>query len=64
MVRQSFWDRFVARVDEADIPAISKFSYLQSLKEGEVKSVIQGLSLTAKKLRFCMYFAEGTFWLT
>lgn len=45
---QSFWDRFAAIVDEAEIPAISKFSYLQSLLEREAKSVIQGLSLTSK----------------
>ena len=44
---QSFWDLFVAMVDDSSLPAISKFSYLQSLLEGEAKSVIQGLSLTA-----------------
>ena len=42
---QSFWDRFVAFVDETDIPIISQFCYLQSLLEGEAKSVIQALSL-------------------
>lgn len=44
---QSFWDLFVAMVDDSTLPAISKFTYLQSLLEGEAKSVIQGLSLTA-----------------
>ena len=44
---QSFWDRFVALVDDTDIPVISKFCYLQSLLEGEAKSVIQGLSQTS-----------------
>ena len=44
---QSFWDRFVALVDETEIPDISKFCYLQSLLEGEAASVIQGLSQTA-----------------
>ncbi|XP_066956313.1 uncharacterized protein [Macrobrachium rosenbergii] len=44
---QSFWDRFVALVDDSDIPIISKFCYLQSLLEGEAKSVIQGLSQTS-----------------
>lgn len=39
---QAFWDRFVALVDESDIPVISKFCYLQSLLDGEAKSVIQG----------------------
>ena len=28
---QSFWERFVALVDDTDIPVISKFCYLQSL---------------------------------
>ena len=44
---QSFWDLFVAMVDDSTLPAISKFTYLQSVLEGEAKSVIQGLSLTA-----------------
>ena len=45
---QSFWDRYVALVDDTDIPVISKFCcYLQSLLEGEAKSVIQGLSQTS-----------------
>ncbi|XP_066946056.1 uncharacterized protein [Macrobrachium rosenbergii] len=44
---QSFWDRFVALVDDSDIPIISKFCYLQSLLEEEAKSVIQGLSQTS-----------------
>ena len=43
---QSFWDRFMALVDDSSIPVISKFSYLLSLLEGEAKSVIQGLALT------------------
>ncbi|XP_066987482.1 uncharacterized protein [Macrobrachium rosenbergii] len=44
---QSFWDRFVALVDDPDIPIISKFCYLQSLLEGEAKSVIQWISQTS-----------------
>ena len=44
---QAFWDRFIALVDESDIPVISKFCYLQSLLDGEAKSVIQGLSQTS-----------------
>ena len=43
---QSFWDRFNALVDQSDLPVISKFSYLQSLLNGEALSVIQGLALT------------------
>ena len=37
----------MALVDENDMPNISKFCYLQSLLEGEAKSVIQGLSQTS-----------------
>ncbi|XP_068210791.1 uncharacterized protein [Palaemon carinicauda] len=44
---QSFWDRFVALVDDSDIPTISKFCYLQSLLEGEARAVIHGLSQTS-----------------
>ena len=43
---QSFWDRFEALVNQSDLPVISKFSYLQSLLQGEALSVIQGLALT------------------
>ena len=44
---QSFWDKFTAIVHESDIPVITKFTYLQSLLEGEAKHAIQGLSVTA-----------------
>lgn len=44
---QSFWDRFEALVDQSELPVISKFSYLQSLLQGEALSVIQGLALTS-----------------
>ena len=43
---QSFWDRFEALVNQSDLPVISKFSYLQSLLQGEALSVIQGLPFT------------------
>ena len=44
---QSFWDRFEALVDQSELPDISKFSYLQSLLQGEARSVIQGLALSS-----------------
>ncbi|XP_068245362.1 uncharacterized protein [Palaemon carinicauda] len=44
---QSFWDRFVALVDDSDIPTIGKFCNLQSLLKGEARAVIQGLSQTS-----------------
>ncbi len=43
---QSFWDMYRATVHEGNLPTISKFTYLQSLLEGEAKEVIAGLSLT------------------
>ena len=43
---QSFWDRFEALVNQSDLPVISKFSYSQSILQGEALSVIQGLALT------------------
>ena len=44
---QTFWDQFSAIIDDSDMPEITKFSYLQSLLQGEAKAAIQGLSLTA-----------------
>lgn len=44
---QSFWDRFEALVDQSELPDISKFSYLQSVLQGEARSVIQGLALSS-----------------
>ncbi|KAG1682986.1 hypothetical protein GQR58_010380 [Nymphon striatum] len=43
---QSFWDKFVALVDKSDIPKISKFTYLESLLEGEAKFAIAGFAVT------------------
>jgi hypothetical protein len=44
---QGFWDQFQALVDDNNnIPQISKFSYLQSLLEGEAKNVMRGLAVT------------------
>jgi hypothetical protein len=42
----SFWDQFIAIIDQSDMPTISKFAYLKSLLEGEAAEVISGLTLT------------------
>lgn len=42
----SFWDKFKEAVDHCDLPAVGKFTYLQSLLEGDAKATIQGLSVT------------------
>lgn len=44
---QSFWDRFEALIDKSYLFDISKFSYLQSVLQGEALSVIQGLTLSS-----------------
>ena len=43
---QSFYDQFKAIVHSSDLPAVSKFSYLRSLLDGEARAAIAGLSLT------------------
>ncbi len=48
---QSFWDQFIAVIDESDLPDINKFTYLQSLLVDEAKAAIQGLSLTASNYK-------------
>lgn len=44
---QSFWDQFTSHIGDTDMPAISKFSYLLSLLEGEAKVCVQDLALTS-----------------
>ena len=41
-----FWDQYTAIVHNSDLPTVSKFTYLQSLLDGEAKACIQGLSTT------------------
>jgi len=43
---QTFWDQFEAIVDKSDMAAVTKFSYLISLLEGEALEVVSGLPLT------------------
>ena len=56
----NFWDQFSAVVDtKSDLPAVSKFTYLQSLLYGEAKTVICGLSTTEKNYPIaCKLLAE------
>ena len=44
---QSFWEMFQASVHDADLPNVTKFSYLRSLLEGEASTCISGLTLSA-----------------
>ena len=55
----SWWENFQAIVDDTDLPEVTKFSYLQSLLEGEAASVIKGLTLSAKNYHTaCSLLAE------
>ncbi|GFO28156.1 Duf1759 and peptidase a17 and duf1758 and rvt 1 d omain containing protein [Plakobranchus ocellatus] len=42
----SFFDKFLAIVDKSELPAVTKFTYLQSLLTGEALASIKGLSVT------------------
>ena len=44
----TFWDKFNALVDNTELPDISKFTYLESLLEGEAKGVTKGLAITER----------------
>ena len=44
---QSFWEMFKASVDDADLPDVTKFSYLRSLLTDEASTCIAGLPLSA-----------------
>ena len=37
---QGFWDKFSTMIYDSDIPDISKFTYLQSLLDGEAKTAV------------------------
>ena len=50
----SFYDSYRALIDEAALPDITKFSYLQSLLSGEALSCIKGLSLTGGNYRHAL----------
>ncbi|GFO23704.1 reverse transcriptase [Plakobranchus ocellatus] len=42
----SFFDKFLAVVDKSELPAVTKFTYLQSLLTGEALASINGLTVT------------------
>ena len=42
----SFFDKFLAIVDGSELPAVTKFTYLQSLLTGEALASINGLTVT------------------
>lgn len=55
----SWWDNFKAAIDDSDLADVVKFTYLQSLLEGEAASVVKGLTLTSKHYKVaCELLAE------
>lgn len=44
----SFWNKFEAEIDKADLPAVTKFAYLKELVEPRVKRGIDGLPFLQK----------------
>lgn len=44
----SFWNKFEAEIDSADLPAVTKFSYLKELLEAQVCEEIDGLPFTTE----------------
>ena len=47
----TWWETFKATVDDSELAEVTKFSYLQSLLEGEAASVIKGLTLSSAHYR-------------
>ena len=45
---QEFWDMFQSSIDEQNLPAVSKFSYLKGLLKGPALSAIQGIPVTSE----------------
>jgi hypothetical protein len=41
-----FWNQFEAEIQAADIPAVTKFTYLKELVVPKVRIAIQGLPFT------------------
>ena len=41
-----FWNQFKAEIDSADVPQITKFSYLKELLEPRVRTTVDGLPFT------------------
>ena len=39
----AFWQQVCARLDNQDIPGVTKYNYLISLLKGDAKSVFEGL---------------------
>ena len=59
---RTFWEGFKSSIDSNDkITPTGKFKYLQSLVEGKVACVIQGLSLTEANYKHALELLEQHF---
>lgn len=58
---QTFWDKFKATVDASELPDVTKFTYLQSLLEGEARKAVEGLSLTSSHYQVACELLEERF---
>ena len=56
-----FWGLFKVTVEEQNLADITKFSYLKTLLEGEAKSVIAGLAVTAQNYKTACELLEKRF---
>ena len=57
-----FWDSFESSIDKAqEISSIDKFSYLNSLLEGEASRAIRGLSLTSANYKTAIEILKERF---
>ena len=58
---KSFWDKHQVLIGDADIPAVTKFSYFSSILEGEARQVIQALSITERQW-YSVWTSTGKIW--
>lgn len=58
---QAFWDKFKATIDSSELPEVTKFTYLQSLLEGEARKAVEGLTLTSDHYKVACELLEERF---
>jgi hypothetical protein len=57
----TWFENFQAMIEDTELPDITKFSYLQSLLEGEASVSIKGLPLTAKNYKVAVDILKDRF---
>ena len=56
-----FWDKFIAVIDQSDLPVVNNFTYLQSLLQRKAAADIAGLSLTTENYTTAKSILEKRF---